>query len=45
MTNTDMAAARIVDSGGETLVPPTDSSYGRMSVARDDDAFFCVISA
>ncbi|PYC87390.1 glyoxalase [Streptomyces tateyamensis] len=45
VTDTDMAAARIVELGGELLVPPTDSPYGRMAVARDDGgAFFCIIS-
>jgi predicted enzyme related to lactoylglutathione lyase len=46
VTDTDMAAARVVELGGEVLVPPTDSPYGRMAVVRDDGgAFFCVISA
>ncbi|WP_035844855.1 VOC family protein [Kitasatospora azatica] len=45
VTDTDMAAARVVELGGEVLVPPTDSPYGRMAVVRDDaGAFFCIIS-
>ncbi|MFE0462033.1 VOC family protein [Kitasatospora sp. NPDC058965] len=46
VTDTDMAAARVVELGGEVLVPPTDSPYGRLAVVHDDaGAFFCVISA
>ncbi|GAA1957289.1 VOC family protein [Kitasatospora viridis] len=45
VSDTDLAAARAAELGGEVVVPPTDSPYGRMSVLRDDSgAGFCIIS-
>ncbi|TQF06784.1 VOC family protein [Kitasatospora acidiphila] len=43
--DTDLTTAQITELGGQVLVPPTDSPYGRMAVARDDGgASFCVIA-
>jgi predicted enzyme related to lactoylglutathione lyase len=45
VSDTDLAAAQVAELGGQVLVQPTDSPYGRMAVVRDDGgASFCVIA-
>ena len=46
VTDTDLAADKIVELGGSTAGPPRDTPYGRMAVAADNQgAPFSVMSA
>jgi predicted enzyme related to lactoylglutathione lyase len=45
VTDTDAAAAKIGELGGQVVVPPQDAPFGRFAVARDKGgAGFCVMT-